>query len=112
MRTNTPHRSIIALAGVFMQMALGAVYAWSVFRIPLTTTYGWSISQVTLAFELAILVLGFASFAGGTWMRKLGPRRLAFAAAASYCLWPMLPRQTPRTHRPPRPPSPVTRRPP
>ena len=28
-----------------MQMALGAVYAWSVFRIPLTQTYGWTVSQ-------------------------------------------------------------------
>jgi OFA family oxalate/formate antiporter-like MFS transporter len=48
-----------------MQVALGAVYAWSVFRIPLTTAYGWSIPQVTLTFELAILTLGVASFVGG-----------------------------------------------
>src|SRR5437763_13468008 len=86
MTTKTPNRSIIALAGVLMQIALGAVYAWSVFRIPLTQTYGWTVSQVTLAFELAILVLGFASFAGGLWMRRTGPRRFAFAAAILYGL--------------------------
>jgi OFA family oxalate/formate antiporter-like MFS transporter len=80
----TSNRWIIAAAGVLMQVALGAVYAWSVFRIPLTQAYGWSISQVTFAFELAILVLGFASFAGGIWMRKSGPRRVAFAAAILY----------------------------
>src|SRR5260370_33087384 len=90
MRTDTPHRSIIALAGVFMQMALGAVYAWSVFRIPLTQTYGWTVSQVTLAFELAILVLGFAAFAGGIWMRRSGPRPVAFTAAALYGLGTVL----------------------
>ncbi len=67
MKTDTPNRSILAVAGVLMQMALGAVYAWSVFRIPLNRTYGWSVSQVTVAFELAILVLGFAAFAGGLW---------------------------------------------
>ena len=50
-----------------MQIALGAVYAWSVFRIPLTNAYGWTISQVTLTFELAILMLGFAAFLGGLW---------------------------------------------
>src|SRR5258706_7029038 len=81
---NTPNRWIIAIAGVLMQIALGAVYAWSVFRIPLTQTYGWTISQVTFAFELAIVVLGFASFAGGLWMRKSGPRPIAILAAILY----------------------------
>src|SRR6266576_178251 len=74
----------IALAGVVMQIALGAVYAWSVFRIPLTKTFGWTISQVTLAFTLAILMLGFAAFAGGLWMRKSGPRTVAIAAGILY----------------------------
>ena len=90
MRTNMPHRSVIALAGVFMQMALGAVYAWSVFRIPLTQTYGWTVSQVTPAFELAILVLEFAAFAGGMWMRRTGPRPVAIAAAILYGLGTVL----------------------
>jgi OFA family oxalate/formate antiporter-like MFS transporter len=31
-----PNRWTIAAAGVILQIALGAVYAWSVFRIPLT----------------------------------------------------------------------------
>jgi MFS transporter, OFA family, oxalate/formate antiporter len=82
--TNTSNRWIVAIAGVLMQIALGAVYAWSVFRIPLTRTYGWSIPQVTFAFELAILVVGFASFAGGEWMRKAGPRPIAMLAAVLY----------------------------
>src|SRR3979490_2644349 len=84
--TDTPNRSIIALAGVLMQVALGAVYAWSVFRIPLSQTYGWTVSQVTVAFELAILVLGFRAFAGGLCMRRTGPRRVAIAAAVLYGL--------------------------
>src|SRR5882724_6702424 len=83
---NVSNRWIIAIAGVLMQVALGAVYAWSVFRIPLTRTYGWSVSQVTLAFELAILVLGFAAFAGGLWMRRTGPRPVAIVAAVLYGL--------------------------
>jgi OFA family oxalate/formate antiporter-like MFS transporter len=78
------NRWVIAAAGVVMQIALGAVYAWSVFRIPLTTTYGWSISQVTLTFELAILTLGFAAFAGGLWMNRVGPRRVAIVAGICY----------------------------
>lgn len=74
----------IAAAGVVMQIALGAVYAWSVFRIPLTKAFGWTISQVTLTFTIAILMLGFAAFAGGVWMRKSGPRRVAIVAGIFY----------------------------
>ena len=84
--TTLPNRWLIALAGVAMQVALGAVYAWSVFRIPLTQAYGWSIAEVTLAFTIAIFVLGFAAFAGGLWMRRVGPRRVALAAGALYGL--------------------------
>ena len=67
-----------------MQVALGAVYAWSVFRIPLTKQYGYSVSQVTLVFEIAILTLGFAAFAGGLWMKKAGPRVVGLAAGLCY----------------------------
>ncbi len=86
MQTDTPNRLIIALAGVLMQAALGAVYAWSVFRIPLSQRYSWAVSQVTVAFELAILVLGFAAFGGGLWMRHTGPRVIAGVAAVLYGL--------------------------
>ena len=86
MNTNSSNRWLIAIAGIVMQVALGAVYAWSVFRIPLTKNYGWTVSQVTLTFELAILMLGFASFAGGLWMRRAGPRRVAAVAGLCYGL--------------------------
>ncbi len=75
-----------AAAGVVMQIALGAVYAWSVFRIPLTEANGWTISQVTLAFTIAIFVLGFAAFIGGQWMRRSSPRTVALAAGVLYGL--------------------------
>src|SRR6266705_2622492 len=86
MTTNTSNRWLIAAAGVVMNLALGAVYAWSVFRIPLTKSYGWTVSQVTLAFELAILMLGFAAFAGGLWMKRSGPRRVAAIGGLCYGL--------------------------
>ena len=80
------NRWLIAVAGIVMQIALGAVYAWSVFRIPLTRAYGWSISQVTATFELAILMLGFAAFAGGLCMKRTGPRRMAMVGGLGYGL--------------------------
>jgi OFA family oxalate/formate antiporter-like MFS transporter len=83
-------RWLIAVAGVVMQVALGAVYAWSVFRIPLTKEYGYTVSQVTGVFEIAILTLGFASFAGGLWMKKSSPRVVGIAAGLCYGLGAIL----------------------
>jgi OFA family oxalate/formate antiporter-like MFS transporter len=78
------NRWVIAIAGVFLQIALGAVYAWSVFRIPLSKQFGWSISEVTLTFTISIFMLGFASFAGGLWMNRVGPRIVALTGGAFY----------------------------
>src|SRR5476649_2812413 len=78
------NRWAIAAAGVVMQVALGAVYAWSVFRIPLTRSFGWTISEVTLTFTIDIFVLGLAAFGGGLWMRRVGPRTVALTAGALY----------------------------
>jgi len=82
----TPNRWVIATAGVFLQIVLGAVYAWSVFRIPLSKQFGWSISQVTLTFTISIFVLGFAAFFGGLWMNRKGPRVVALTGGALYGL--------------------------
>ena len=76
----------IALAGVLMQIALGAVYAWSVFRTPLVKAFHWSISQVTLTFTICVFVLGFAAFLGGLWLNKSGPRPVALTAGVLYGL--------------------------
>lgn len=76
----------IALAGIFMQMALGAVYAWSVFRTPLSKQFHWTISQVTLTFTISIFVLGVTAFFGGLWMSKAGPRPVALTGGVLYSL--------------------------
>ena len=79
-------RWLLAAAGVVMQVALGAVYAWSVFRDPLINAFGWSISEVTLTFTITIFVLGVSAFFGGLWMNKVGPRRVGITAGVLYGL--------------------------
>ena len=78
------NRWVIASAGVFLQVALGAVYAWSVFRIPLAKEFGWSIAEVTLTFTISIFVLGIAAFLGGLWLNRKGPRIVAMTGGALY----------------------------
>ena len=82
---NVTNRWVIAIAGIIMQMALGAVYAWSVYRVPLSEAYGGaSASAVNTTFSISILALGFAAFFGGLWMGRSGPRIVALAAGVLY----------------------------
>ena len=78
------NRWVIAAAGVLMQVALGAVYAWSVFRVPLTKQFGWSTAEVTLTFTIGIFVLGIAAFFGGLWQNRVGPRIVALTGGILY----------------------------
>jgi MFS transporter, OFA family, oxalate/formate antiporter len=70
----TPNRWVVAVAAVLMQLGLGAVYAWSIFRVPLSEHYGTGITAVNWAFFITILMIGFAAFAGGQLMQRVGPR--------------------------------------
>lgn len=83
---STTNRWGLAAAGFLMQMALGAVYAWSVFRVPLSKQFHWSISEVTLTFTICIFVLGVSAFFGGLWLNKKGPRIVALTGGFLYGL--------------------------
>src|SRR6202171_1434959 len=80
------NRWSIAASGFLLQVALGAVYAWSVFRLPLTKQFGWSISEVTLTFTISIFVLGIAAFFGGVWLNRVGLRIVALTGGFLYGL--------------------------
>src|SRR5919204_257292 len=67
-------RWLIAIAAIVMQLALGAVYAWSVFVKPLKELNHWSTTEVSLTFTLAIFFLGIGSTIGGFLLDRVGPR--------------------------------------
>jgi OFA family oxalate/formate antiporter-like MFS transporter len=69
-----------------MQIALGAVYAWSVFRTPLVRQLHATISEISLTFTITIFTLGWAAFAGGLWMRAKRPRVVGLTGGTLYGL--------------------------
>lgn len=76
----------IAAAGFVTQMALGGVYAWSVFRIPLAKQFHWSIAEVTLTFTICIFIVGIAAVFGGLWLNLRGARVVALTGGFLYGL--------------------------
>lgn len=85
-----PNRWGIALAAVCMQICLGAVYGWSVFKKPLMGAEHWTETVVQLNFTLAIFFLGVGTIIGGLWQDKVGPRKVATTAGIIYGIGYML----------------------
>jgi OFA family oxalate/formate antiporter-like MFS transporter len=67
-----------------MQLALGAVYGWSVFLTPLREHFGAGKMEVTLTFTITLAVLGVTAGFGGSLQRRIGPRATATLAGVLY----------------------------
>jgi len=83
-------RWLLAGAAFLVQLALGAVYAWSVFVKPLRDQMGWSRTEATLPFIVTIGVLFLGTFVGGRLQDRVGPRPVALAGGTIYAAGVML----------------------
>jgi OFA family oxalate/formate antiporter-like MFS transporter len=70
-------RWLIAIAAIVMQLCLGTVYAWSVFKKPLMTAHGWGETATQVTFMICIGMIGIAAAFGGTLVDKKGPKYVA-----------------------------------
>ncbi|MFN2744588.1 MULTISPECIES: L-lactate MFS transporter [Bacillus] len=77
----TKNRWLIALCAVGIHLSIGSVYAWSVFTNPLADQFGWSLSQISLTFSIAILFLGLSAAFLGHFVEKHGPKKAGMLAA-------------------------------
>ena len=75
----TRGRWLLAGAAVLVQLALGAVYAWSVFVNPFIDQMGWSRTETSLPFIVTIGVLFVGTLVGGRIQDRIGPRPVVLA---------------------------------
>jgi MFS transporter, OFA family, oxalate/formate antiporter len=69
-----PNRWMVAGAAVLMQVCLGIIYAWSVFRGPLEEHYGWPKTVSIAPYRWSILFFTLAMIVAGFWQDRKGPR--------------------------------------
>jgi OFA family oxalate/formate antiporter-like MFS transporter len=81
---------LLVPAAMFVQLALGGVYAWSVFNQPLQTHFGWSKAQVVIPFEVAIGAIVIGALIGGRVQDRTGPRPVALVGGLLYATGIML----------------------
>ncbi|HTS34907.1 MAG TPA: OFA family MFS transporter [Candidatus Solibacter sp.] len=87
-------RWLVPPAALAIHLAIGQVYAFSVFKIPLSQLVGiskpgpgdWKQSQIAWIFSLAIIMLGLSAALFGKWLEGAGPRRAMFASAVCFSL--------------------------
>ncbi len=81
---SSSNRWVIAGAAFLMQLALGAVYAWSVFLTPVMKLYSVSKPQANLTFTITLVALGITAGFGGYLNSRFGPRTIATVAGILY----------------------------
>lgn len=74
------NRWFIALAAIGLHISIGSVYAWSVLTRPIMADMGFTLSQTTWTFSLAILMLGLSAGFLGSFAEKIGPKKSGLLA--------------------------------
>lgn len=74
------NRWFIALAAIGLHISIGSVYAWSVLTRPIMVDMGFTLSQTTWTFSLAILMLGLSAGFLESFAEKIGPKKSGLLA--------------------------------
>lgn len=61
------------VGGVLMTLALGTLYAWSIFVTPLENEFGWKRAQTSSVFTLAVVMFAASLLLAGKLQDKFGP---------------------------------------
>ena len=64
----------VVLGGVSMNLALGSLYAWSVFVLPLEEEFGWTRAETSWVFTIAIVSFASSFVLAGRIQDRRGPR--------------------------------------
>jgi MFS transporter, OFA family, oxalate/formate antiporter len=73
------NRWFVVVGALLIQISLGAVYIYSVFKTPLIELFKWDKSQVTLPSQLVLVFFALAVILAGRVHDRLGPRWVATA---------------------------------
>jgi MFS transporter, OFA family, oxalate/formate antiporter len=81
-------RWLLIISGVLINLALGSIYAWSVFVTPLADYFAYSLgqtvtaSEVLLPFSIFLVFFAIAMPLTGKYIETLGPRTVAIIGGA------------------------------
>ncbi|AIO19490.1 putative MFS-type transporter YhjX [Candidatus Izimaplasma bacterium HR1] len=65
---------IVSFAAIMVQVAIGALYAWSLFNEPISEAFGVSKDVVVITYSVSLLSFALATILSGRLQLKIGPR--------------------------------------
>src|ERR1700758_98516 len=65
------------VGGLSMNLALGSLYAWSVFVAPLEKEFGWKRAETSNVFTIAVVVFALTFIVAGRLQDKFGPFKIS-----------------------------------
>jgi len=77
------NRWLVVVGAIAIQLALGAIYAWSVFTKKLTIpiadggVYGFKAADAAWVFSAGLAIFALVMLFAGKWQAKVGPRKVA-----------------------------------
>jgi len=85
-------RWLVPPAALAIHLCIGEVYAFSVFKLPLTRLIGvsdsapgdWTQPNIAWVFSIAIVALGLSAAIFGSWLEHVGPRKAMLASAVCF----------------------------
>jgi OFA family oxalate/formate antiporter-like MFS transporter len=72
------NRWLPVVGGVLMNLALGSLYAWSVFVLPLEQEFGWKRADTSWVYTIAVVCFALTFIAAGRLQDLKGPKLCAF----------------------------------
>jgi OFA family oxalate/formate antiporter-like MFS transporter len=75
------NRNLVVVGAIMIQLALGAIYAWSVYTKPLKEA-GWTKQETQMVFSAGLALFAIVMVVAGRFLQhpKVGPKKLAMAS--------------------------------
>jgi len=87
-------RWVIVLCSLIIQINLGTLYTWSIFKNPLIKQFGWDPVSTSFVFSIIIVVFYGSTIPWGRIQDRFGPRWVATCGGVLYGLSILLASQT------------------
>jgi len=66
----------VLVAGTCINLTIGVLYAWSVIKKALVTDWGWSNTDASMPYNVAIVIWAIALLCAGVMQDRIGPKKV------------------------------------